>query len=146
MRRSRAVTTVLALVAGIGVALLTRPLLQERIALARIADPRPARAAAGWRWLLEPAGTAGPPRAARRLDRINDRLANAPDAALLEAGAALRPRGLWGWRTQPPALVAREALRLAASPAVSEAAAAVETADDAPLELDPRHLRPLLDR
>lgn len=104
MRTRLIVTGLCALAIGAAIAMALRPIWLDNKALHAIASPDAGKRDAAWAWLL----SGQPIRVESRLSRIHDALAAAPDDAVLDAGARLRPPHLWAWDRQPEALALRE--------------------------------------
>lgn len=137
MKRTSLITLFSAILLGIAIGWLTLPAWRLHRALAAIADPDPARRQAGWERLLIRDGEIDCARAEALLPKINRRLAEAGDEALLDAGAALRACDLWNWDSQKTDLLLRD-LRLRVLLAdEAEQMFAAELMGTYPREIDP---------
>lgn len=131
-----------AAVLGIALAAWLTPKWQAARRLNDTTSDDPAVRTAAWDWLSVNVESAEgrEPRAAAILDDISERLIEADDDALLEAGTALRTIQLWGWSHQPTGLVLRDALLRAASSELEQQRVAGAQMMDVPLGAPPNHV------
>ena len=103
-----------------------------------VAEDVPTRTQA-WTWWTASDETGGP-RAIMALDDLNLALETGSDDALLHGSDQLNRLGLWGWTTQPPALVARHLRLLTWRAHVLDIDDAIALVEVAPLDADPAHV------
>ncbi|MAB82735.1 MAG: hypothetical protein CMJ24_04770 [Phycisphaerae bacterium] len=132
-RSSWLVTGIIAVLLGVVIGVLAIPTWRAGSRIDRVASDDVSSRTTAWKWWMAPDET-GAPRAIEALDSLNASLVEGSDDALLQGADQLHRLGLWGWTTQPHALMTRHLQLLAWRSHVLDVEDAIELVETAPLD------------